>query len=544
MLKLKKIRLANFGGYEDTTFDFQTVPTGPKTLSGQIDSLLSNYLGSGIVPISMFFGPNGIGKSTVLEAIRFVSNPTVFKGRQQSADVYLRPWVRDTEYIPLSDHVLEKQKSPMRVEAVFTDGERDYDVFLTNTGFEKMELPPRPEGSSSGGYLYYVDADNPLNWARFQLIDVHAKRFVELAEAIYGYECDLDGDVKDQLFDEDGNVLAEHTYYQDLIVTKGKDKVHYARMSAGEKKIATMIRMLCNPDNTDDKDILLIDNMEMHVYFKRHPKMIEKLREYFPTKQIIATTHSKSMIDYGAKSSFVKNFDLEEYRPEYKMLENTENEDAAPKRTGYVCKEINTPNGPMNVWVPANSDKLKDDPETGVNRLQSLVDNAVKLEIDGMGKLVHYEDPNASQFKPGTGQVKRAPERLSPAQQRRKAAGEDILVGPVTAGSSGKSLEDFDARKVGCCGGGCKPKDDIAVVGTATYAPSDFRHTVSLNAESLKAAMEDSLIELNREPVDTPIQPAVAPDLLTQIPERAPTIAPEPEKKKGFWAKVFEAFKG
>jgi predicted ATP-binding protein involved in virulence len=64
-----------------------------------------------------------------------------------------------------------------------------------------------------------------------------------------------------------------------------------------------------------------MDNLEMHVYWKRHERMLAKLREFFPDKQIIGTTHSKSMIDFGFKTDFVQNFDLEEYKPDYKMHE-------------------------------------------------------------------------------------------------------------------------------------------------------------------------------------------------------------------------------
>ena len=54
-----------------------------------------------------------------------------------------------------------------------------------------------------------------------------------------------------------------------------------------------MLRTLFN-QGYDNKNagILLIDNIEMHIYFKRHMKLIEKLEEHFPDRQIIATTHS------------------------------------------------------------------------------------------------------------------------------------------------------------------------------------------------------------------------------------------------------------
>ena len=50
---IKKLRLVNFGGFEDTTFNFT-------------DSF-------GTIPLSIFFAPNGFGKSTVLNAIKPVT---------------------------------------------------------------------------------------------------------------------------------------------------------------------------------------------------------------------------------------------------------------------------------------------------------------------------------------------------------------------------------------------------------------------------------------------------------------------------------------
>lgn len=247
----------------------------------------------------------------------------------------------------------------MRVEATFKGPLGEYNVVLTNKGFEVNELE-----DVHGGHAFYVDADHPMNWSNFQIADDEAKNFIRLAEAIYGFNCDLDGEVTDSYSPETGELLTK-LFYTDFIIEKGgaspslswklqnlftleqnsqngmspsacaeafnpqpnesntnveiqHTKVHFARMSAGEKKLATLLRMLCNPDNTANRDIILIDNIECHVYHKRHAIMIDKLREFFPNKQIIATTHSGTMINHVNKSF---RYDLEFYRPEYKMNE-------------------------------------------------------------------------------------------------------------------------------------------------------------------------------------------------------------------------------
>lgn len=288
MAKLKSLHLMNFGGYEDVKFDFSQ------------DNIAK--------PLCLFYGPNGIGKSTILDAIKFVTNPMVFEGRdaRMGADSILRSYVYDEQYIPYADLIMTKKKRHMEVTAVFETADGDKRVVMSNNGFVINELP-----KVHNGHCFFVDADNQMNLSKFQLHDELADSFLVLAEEIFGFPCDLDSDVTDFCNGE------EHTFWQDLIVTKGNTKVHYSKMSAGEKKIATMLRQLCNPDMITDKDIVLIDNLEMHVYYKRHARMLDRLLEYLQGRQLISTTHSGVMVDH-ANPSF--RYDLEDYRPEYKCL--------------------------------------------------------------------------------------------------------------------------------------------------------------------------------------------------------------------------------
>ncbi|KKL03608.1 hypothetical protein LCGC14_2624390, partial [marine sediment metagenome] len=64
-----------------------------------------------------------------------------------------------------------------------------------------------------------------------------------------------------------------------------------------------------SPDR-ENKDILIIDNIAQHIYWKRHMKLIEKLTEHFSDRQIIATTHSPIIIKNVTKEYLL---DLEKY---------------------------------------------------------------------------------------------------------------------------------------------------------------------------------------------------------------------------------------
>lgn len=289
MLTLKSLRLVNFGGYRDTTFKFDATRQ----------------------PIALFFGPNGYGKSTILEAIRFTSNPLVFKDREKGAWLYLKPWTYDNNYSAAGANV-KIARNELYVHAIYDQDGSERNVVLGNDGFIVNELEEQHRG-----YAFYADADNPINWAKFQLHSELAEKFIKLAEAMYGFEVDLDNEVKDQIAEPDGSI-STHLFYQNITITKGKDKVPFTRMSAGEKKIATLIRQLCDPDSLLGRDIILIDNMEMHVYFKRHPKMLRSLREHFNGKQFLATTHSSIMVE---SVPAICRYDLEKFRPEYRSID-------------------------------------------------------------------------------------------------------------------------------------------------------------------------------------------------------------------------------
>ena len=98
-------------------------------------------------------------------------------------------------------------------------------------------------------------------------------------------------------------------YCTDFVITKKDHKIHYRRMSAGERKICKSFSQLLNlmhdlnhPETGEPKmegwpRLLLVDNIVMHVYYDRHVEMIECLKDAFPRQQIFSTTHSGILIE-------------------------------------------------------------------------------------------------------------------------------------------------------------------------------------------------------------------------------------------------------
>lgn len=234
------------------------------------------------------------------------------------------------DYDPSLPHFV-KHNLDMSINATFVDDNSNpYRVEITSKdvypggkfdGIIKVEIPSRD-------VVAWIDADHIMNMNKFQIPADRIDKFINMAETVYGYRCDIGSEV---VTTSSGvttvNPALQKTqktvkYYQDFIIDKGNSKVHFKSMSAGEKKIATLLRNLCNPLVVDKPGIILVDNVEMHVYFKRHARMIDKLLEEFPEKQFIVTTHSQVVIEHvGKKYGSRCLFDIPKIKGE-KMLED------------------------------------------------------------------------------------------------------------------------------------------------------------------------------------------------------------------------------
>ena len=117
---------------------------------------------------------------------------------------------------------------------------------------------------------------------------------MSLGKPVETFENSWDG--REDSYNKLKNDKRKVVFYQDFILDKGDVKVHFKSMSDGERKIATLLRSLCDPAQMDRSDIVLIDNLEMHVFVARHAKMVKKLLEVFPTKQFIVTSHSAVLV--------------------------------------------------------------------------------------------------------------------------------------------------------------------------------------------------------------------------------------------------------
>jgi len=270
MIKLKKIKLINFCGYKNFELD-----------------LSKEWL--------VLFGTNGCGKSNFLEAVALLSYPWTIASREDTT-MFFRRLTYHLDYQPGLEG-FDKNKNEMLIEGIFSTDNGDKKVVIRNNWIPEESGVIINDLDISTPIADIIDADNLMNMQFFQLKSQYREKFLDFAEAIYGFKCDIPNlpqNIVQEYDDDEDEYLC---FYTDFVITKfNNTRVHFKRMSAGEKKIATMLRILFNRCYGKN-NILLIDNIEQHIYFKRHMKLIEKMKEYFSNSQIIATTHSPVIIN-------------------------------------------------------------------------------------------------------------------------------------------------------------------------------------------------------------------------------------------------------
>ena len=288
-LHLKSLRLKNYCGYEDHEFNFLKEDGTPYKLVN-------------------FFGPNGIGKSTLLEAISSLTMDTTGRG-QDRVKVALKKYIRHKDYDPtiqsVMDHEMGHDENQMLIRGVFGFGESEYIVELGNEGWIRNDLVDKnPFGAENLKYRrrisHFIKSDSDLSMHKFQLVASQVDNFEKIISEIMRYpvKCaspkSLGGDDKG--------------YCMDFTINKKEHLIHFKRMSAGERKITksfsdllNLVNSLENPSYGEEAmigwpRILLIDNIVMHVYYDRHIRMVKCLKEVFDKQQIFATTHSGVLI--------------------------------------------------------------------------------------------------------------------------------------------------------------------------------------------------------------------------------------------------------
>lgn len=339
-VRLKSVHYQNFKAFSDYLIDFSSSKSGEKC---------SDF--------SCFYGPNGAGKTTILDSIG-----TIFSRFDRYTEdrlvAHLGKSVRHTDGVQRG---IYEDDADFLITAEICSSLGDYAIRLNKNGF--IEDHPEEIKLLFSRLVYAARFDQELH--KFQLERSEWDVFQELFESVTGFKTEEKSDVFSQSDDPAQAQLAEK-YVFDFLVHKPDETIDHKDCSAGERKIIKSFSTLLNKEY--EPQIILIDNVAMHVESGRHLELIKCMRQCFPNSQIFATTHS-----YDISKNFANRSQLYDLR----LLRSSDFIKANPWRL-YCSDEIRDGIKKLQA-ISCNNRSLCDDLEKEVEKGQRLFEKCFEL---------------------------------------------------------------------------------------------------------------------------------------------------------------------
>lgn len=280
-MRIKILKLNNFCGYRNAVFNF------------------GNF--------TCLYGPNGIGKTTVLNAISLLctsldfSAPMDIMNSRPDMVMTISPEARLRKFLEKNIRVSDGQSDKQfNLEGVFEHEGKEYSVMLNERGFVQNDIIKQPWWWN--GLTYFTKFDTDMG--TFILPEHLWPKFSSSYENITGIKIDPD------FYDENIDGKKE-TFAINFWLNKPNGRIDQKKASAGEKKIAKALSQVVMLPPERLPHIALVDNLEMHVHYKRHLRMVDEIKSIFSGIQIIATTHSSVIIEqYEPKSDMIDVEDI------------------------------------------------------------------------------------------------------------------------------------------------------------------------------------------------------------------------------------------
>ena len=256
-VKILWLKIHNFKAFEDAVIDFRD--------------------GKSFRRFSCFIGPNGCGKSTILNVVQLIfSNFHGYTGERIESN--LGRAVRHVELISGPD-------DDFLIEAAITSSHGNYIIKINKHGF--LEGHPDEIGQFAYRLCYAARFDQELH--NFQLRRDQWKKFKNLFESVTGFTIEEHIDLFSSNQDARQKRIMDE-YVLGFTVNKPHESISHKECSAGERKLIKTFSTLLNMEFLPE--VILIDNIEMHVDISRHLPFVNALRSNFPDSQIVTTTHS------------------------------------------------------------------------------------------------------------------------------------------------------------------------------------------------------------------------------------------------------------
>ncbi|MCU4770863.1 AAA family ATPase [Bacillus toyonensis] len=291
---IEKLEICNFKGIKDLKIDLRI-------------SKSSN------APWLMLLGENGVGKSSILQAIAL----TLMGEKQRRKIIKKKPveYLRNGSYEGSIKIQLSGMKEPISLfwgkEYNDFSGKHHEEPRVLILGYGSTRLLPREE----------MDLNLGVTWARTENLFNPFVPLVDVREYLLQLESDDFLTVKqaiESLF-LDNVIIERDRYNEEIYFNFPGSSIKLVDLSDGYKTIialATDIMMVMKNRwrNFDAEGIVLIDEIDAHLHPRWNIKIVSRLKRAFPKVQFISTTHNplslRGLID-GEIAVLLENEDKE-----------------------------------------------------------------------------------------------------------------------------------------------------------------------------------------------------------------------------------------